>query len=332
LDYFAVGFPVNRIGRLVQAGRMHAAYRVDHRLVAIMNPRCHTLPFALAAILSALLAGCALPAHTQRLDAIIAQEAVYPAVRYGYRCTAGAHRGASVEYRENTVAALKAADADRKYAFIEFDVQYSKDRRMVVYHDQRMLRLHGSLRAIGDASFAELVEITQGEIAAYDEVVGSLAKKINIEIKSRGDFAEDARLADDIIADIRGRQRLNDLLISSISGDLIRYVHQKYPGVPTGQIFWLKSSTYLPFEALTQKLYAEVAATGADYLMLHIANLHNIDALLRHKPRGKTIVFWDFDDTMYIVHKDFSDRLWGDSWFKTVYGFLRFKLAAGNDR
>jgi len=285
----------------------------------------------LAAGLFAVLAGCALPAHTKRLDAIIAQEAVYPGIHYGYRCTAGAHRGASIEYRENTVAALKAADADKKYAFIEFDVQYTRDRRIVVYHDKRMLRLHGSMKAIGDTEFAELVDIAHGEIATYDEVIGSLEKKINIEIKSRGDLQADERLVDAIIADIRGRKRLNDLLISSISGDLIQYVHQKYPGIPTGQIFWLKSSTYLPFDALTQKLYAEVAATGADYLMLHIANLHNIDALLKHKPPGKTIVFWDFDDTMYIVHKDFSDRLWGDSGIKTFFGFLRYKLGANND-
>ena len=26
---------------------------------------------------------------------------------------------------------------------------------------------------------------------------------------------------------------------------------------------------------------------------------------------GKAIIFWDFDDRMYLVHKDPSDRLWG---------------------
>ncbi len=297
-----------------------------------MNPKCRAITLALAAILSALsAAGCALPAHTKRLDTLLEQEAVYPGVGYSYRCTAGAHRGASVQYRENTVAALKAADADPKYAFIEFDVQYAKDQRIVVYHDLRMLRLFGSLKTIGDTDFADLVEITRGEIAAYDEVIGSLEKKINIEIKSRGDLRADERLVDEIIADIRARKRPNDLLLSSISGDVIRYVTHKYPEIPTGQIFWLKSSTYLPFDTLTQKLYAEADATGADYLMLHIANLHNIDALLRYKPKGKTIVFWDFDDTMYIVHKDLSDRLWGDSGVKAFFQFLRYKMSWGTN-
>ena len=134
-----------------------------------------------AALCTALAGGCALPAQTRRLDTLLEQEAVYPGVRYGYRCTAGAHRGASV--------------------------------------------------------------------------------------------------------------------------------------------------TYLPFDGLTQKLYAEASATGADYLMLHTANLHNIDGLLKYKPKGKTIVFWDFDDTMYIVHKDLSDRLWGDSGIETFFQFLRYKLS-----
>lgn len=226
------------------------------------------------------------------------------------------------------MAALKAADKNDRYAFIEFDVQYSKDKRIVVYHDKRMLRLYGSLRAIGNTTFAELSEITRGEIAAYDEVIGILRKKLNIEIKSQGDDQEDRRLVDEIIADIRARQRDNDVMISSISGDVIRYVNRKYPDIPTGQIFWLTSSTFLPLDSLTKKLYEDIGDTRADYLMLHAANLHNIDDLLEFKPRGKTIVFWAFDDTMYIVHKDLSDRLWGDSGIRTVYNFVRYRLAS----
>ena len=85
-----------------------------------------------------------------------------------------------MEYKENTIAALMAADRNSKYAFIEFDVQYSKDGKIVVYHDKRMLRLFGSLRVIGNTTLAELSEISHGEIAAYDEIIGLLKKKLNI--------------------------------------------------------------------------------------------------------------------------------------------------------
>jgi len=279
-------------------------------------------------LLVAMASGCAMPPYIKSLDEILEREGINNRIPYGYRCTAGAHRGASEEYRENTVAALKAADKNSEYAFIEFDVQYSKDRRIVVYHDKRMLRLYGNLSAIGNSTFAELSKITYGEIVAYDEVIGILRKKLNIEIKSRGDHQEDERLVDEIIADIRDRKRDNDVLISSISGDVIKYVNQKYPDIPTGQVFWLTSSTYLHFDALTKRLYEEIRATQADYLMLHVANLRNIDDLLKFKPRGKTIVFWDFSDTIYILHKDLSDRLWGDSGIKTFFQFVRYKFVS----
>lgn len=293
------------------------------------SPREHRFfLFAALILLAAMVSGCSMPPYVTSLDEILEQEGRNNRVRYGYRCTAGAHRGASEEHRENTTAALKAADKNSKYAFIEFDVQYSKDRRIVVYHDKRMLRLYGNMRAIGNTTFAELSKITNGEIAAYDEVIGILKKKLNIEIKSQGDNQEDERLVDEIIADIRARKRDNDVLISSISSDVIKYVNQKYPGIPTGQVFWLTSSTYLHFDGLTKKLYEDISATEADYLMLHVANLRNIDDLLNFKPRRKTIVFWDFDDTMYIVHKDLSDRLWGDSGIRTFFQFVQYKLAS----
>jgi hypothetical protein len=69
-----------------------------------------------------MVGGYAMPPYATSLDEIPEQEGINNRVRYGYRCTAGAHRGASEEHRENTMAALKAADKKSKYAFIEFDV------------------------------------------------------------------------------------------------------------------------------------------------------------------------------------------------------------------
>jgi glycerophosphoryl diester phosphodiesterase len=298
-----------------------------------LPPKEHRfLPVSALILLAATVTGCSMPPYTASLDEILEQEGMGNRVRYGYRCTAGAHRGASEEHRENTMAALKAADKSSKYAFIEFDVQYSKDGRIVVYHDKRMLRLYGNLRAIGDTTFAELSEMSFGEIADYSEVIGILRKKLNIEIKSQGDRQEDERLVDEIIADIQARKRDNDVLISSISRDVIKYVNRNYPAIATGQVFWLTSSTYLHLDVLTKKLYEDISANQADYLMLHVANLRNIDDLLEFKPRGKTVVFWDFDDTIFIVHKDLSDRLWGDSGIRTFCQLVRYKLVSAFQR
>ncbi|MFN2354877.1 MAG: glycerophosphodiester phosphodiesterase [Desulfopila sp.] len=259
------------------------------------------------------MSSCTLPDYVISLENVFEREKMHSRNHYDYRCTAGAHRGASDIYRENTMAALLAAENNDEYGFVEFDVQYAKDGTIVVYHDHRMLRLFGSLKTISDTTYAELSRISDGEIAAYHTVMDRLEKKLNIEIKSQGDSLEDRRLADEIISDIRTRKRTDDILISSISGDVISYISMKYPDIPTGQIFWLTSSTYLPFDALTEKLYARLDETQADYLMLHVANLRNVDDLLKLKPSGITLVFWDFDENIYIVHRNLSDRLWGES-------------------
>ncbi len=292
-----------------------------------MKPVSYLLLFLTGLVLLTLLVGgCGIPPHIRSLDDILEQAGRDNGTHYGFRCTAGAHRGASVTHKENTRVALMAADDDKRYAFIEFDVQYTSDSRMVVFHDKRMLRLFGSLRSIEHTPFADLTEITNGEIAAYDEVMPLLKKKLNIEIKSQGDPEQDQRLADEIVTDIRARKRTKDVLISSISRDVILYINEHYPDIATGQVFWLTSSTYLPFDGLTENLYEEITATQADFLMLHVANLRNIDDLLKLKPRGKTVVFWDFDDTMYVVHKDLSDRLWGTSRIRTFFQWVRYKL------
>jgi len=278
-------------------------------------------------LLALQAAGCAMPRSATNLSDVLKVElGTDRELSCDYWCTAGAHRGSSVDYTENTLEALKTADEEPKYAFIEFDVQYSKDNRIVVFHDKRLFRLFGSLKSIGNTSFAELQDITGGEVCAYDVAMDQLDKRLNVEIKSQGDVEEDERLADELVADLRARKRDKDVLISSISSDVLRYIHERYPEIPTGKIFWLTSSTYLHFDILTRRLYAELDATGADYLLLHVANLRNVEELLKLKPKGKTIIFWDFDDRIYLVHKDLSDRLWGTWGIKNFYQFTQYRL------
>jgi glycerophosphoryl diester phosphodiesterase len=244
-----------------------------------------------------------------------------------YRLTVGAHRGSSVRYRENSLQALRAAEENPGYAFVEFDVQYTRDRQIVLYHDRRLLRLFGKLETIGETSYAELMELTGGEIVLYREAMAVLTKKINLEIKSQGNLGEDMLLADAVIADIRSRGRGSEVMVSSISSEVVRYIKANYPDIRTGQIFWLTWSTYLHLEALTEGLYARFKETDADYLLLHVANLRNIENLLKLKPPGKTVMFWDFDDRMYLVHKDLADRMWGSSAAAEIGQRLWFNMA-----
>ena len=230
-----------------------------------------------------------------------------------YPCTQGAHRGDSVLYVENTLSAIRSARQDPQYKFIEFDVQYSADKQAVVFHDGSLRRIFGERVKVKDATYEELCQLSENQIPTYEQVMTlAVGKPLNIEIKSQGNQADDELLIDYIMTDIRNRGIEDQTLISSISADAIKYVKARYPEMPTGQIFWRKASTYLPFDFLTEGLYQEIDDSKADYLMLHVSNQLNIKDLLRFKPKNKTLVFWDFDNTMYLVHKDPTDRLWSD--------------------
>jgi hypothetical protein len=61
--------------------------------------------------------------------------------------------------------------------------------------------------------------------------------------------------------------------------------------------------------------------------MLHVANFRNMEDLLKLKPEGKTIMFWDFDDHMYLVRENYRDRLWGTSVFRDFWQNIVYLLS-----
>jgi glycerophosphoryl diester phosphodiesterase len=69
------------------------------------------------------------------------------------------------------------------YAFIEFDVQYTGDMQIVLFHDRRLFRLFGKSDALGNTSYADLLQLTGSEFILYQEAMAVLGKKINLKIK-----------------------------------------------------------------------------------------------------------------------------------------------------
>jgi len=106
-----------------------------------------------------------------------------------------AHRGASYNAPENTLAAVKLAwqmDADG----IEIDVHLTRDGQMVVFHDDNTRRFGGSRKPISQCDYSELLKLDVGRFMG-DQFAGEriplLAEVINtvpenkllvIEIKS----------------------------------------------------------------------------------------------------------------------------------------------------
>lgn len=135
-----------------------------------------------------------------------------------------AHRGASLDYPENTMSAFKGAKrlgAD----WIELDVQQTKDGEIIVIHDSNFKRTTGVDKNIWELTYPEVRELDAGlffdeafrgeRIPLLSEVV-AFAKsnhiKLNIELKPSGHETDFEKKVIDIIRDFRFE---NDCVITS---------------------------------------------------------------------------------------------------------------------
>lgn len=79
----------------------------------------------------------------------------------GQGLTLIAHRGYSSEFPENTMPAFEGA-LDIGVDYIETDVQMTKDGRLVLFHDNDLLRITGVEGAVSDYTYAELSAMDAG--------------------------------------------------------------------------------------------------------------------------------------------------------------------------
>jgi glycerophosphoryl diester phosphodiesterase len=117
-----------------------------------------------------------------------------------------AHRGASAERPENTIAAFDEARRQGAEAF-ELDVQLSKDGVPVVYHDRTLRKLGGGVRRVGTLDAAKLEGFDAGAwfgpehcgqtIPRLSQVLDRYVDDVQllIELKLRGSRDEGRRLA-----------------------------------------------------------------------------------------------------------------------------------------
>jgi len=102
-----------------------------------------------------------------------------------------AHRGASAEHPENTLAAFEAAlrsGADG----IELDVRRTADGVPIVYHDRTLSRIGGGRRRVADVDWAELRRLQRGlrrdqRVPLLDEVIDRLADRTTLLVEVKGD-------------------------------------------------------------------------------------------------------------------------------------------------
>lgn len=77
------------------------------------------------------------------------------------------HRGLMARYPENTLPSLKAA-LDAGAAYVEFDLQMSRDQTLYLLHDDTFLRTSGDHRRIFDLEASEISAIHPAHASLFD--------------------------------------------------------------------------------------------------------------------------------------------------------------------
>ena len=100
-----------------------------------------------------------------------------------------AHRGDSHLLPENTVSSIRSGCTSGAEG-VEFDVQITKDGRLVIFHDRDGMRILGDPRGMADYSLAEVKELDAGrwrgtfeKIPTLDEILLCASCSMIVEVK-----------------------------------------------------------------------------------------------------------------------------------------------------
>ncbi len=137
---------------------------------------------------------------------------------------------------ENSLEAFKRA-REAGYG-VELDVQYTKDKKLVVFHDANLKRMCGVDAKVADYDYEELSKFrlkdTDQKIPLFEEVLKTLEDvPLVCEIKTHnGNFND--RLCEDtynLLKDYKG-----DYCIESFSPYLVRWFRDNHPEIIRGQL------------------------------------------------------------------------------------------------
>lgn len=149
-----------------------------------------------------------------------------------------AHRGlfsADQQVPENSLAAFRAAVA-AGYG-VELDVQLTRDHRVVVFHDNNLLRACGIDAPVDAFEYDQLKEFslfgTGERIPLFSEVLETIGGRIPmiVELKSGGDWKTLCQMTRELLEAYRG-----DYCVESFHPLLVRWFYLNAPKMLRGQL------------------------------------------------------------------------------------------------
>ena len=168
-----------------------------------------------------------------------------------------AHRGASADAPENSLAAFDAAIAQRA-DLVELDVRRTADARLVVHHAARRRGV-----AIDRLTYAELVERSRHRPPSLDEVLALCAGRVavDVEIKEPGYEAE-------VVEIVERRLDATQAVVTSFHAEVIETVKSLRPGLRCGLVVGL-GRIRTSRAAVDRAVVDPARLCGADFIAMH---------------------------------------------------------------
>ena len=176
-----------------------------------------------------------------------------------------AHRGASGTAPENTIAAFKKAMVDGCDGF-EFDVQQTKDGKMVIFHDWTLERTSNGNGYVREHTLEELKKLDAGswfseefkeeKIPTLEETLDLIPDHMLINIELKEEYSRE-RGSEKILVDIIQQYPTKNIIVSSFSHNLLKNIKSLDPSIKIGI---LVESTLVNLDKYIENLGFELSA------------------------------------------------------------------------
>jgi glycerophosphoryl diester phosphodiesterase len=231
------------------------------------------------------------------------------AVGFGGGCGGGkapaaigvkAHRGASAEAPENTVAAVALAWRQGAGA-VEIDVRLSADRIPVVMHDESTARTGGRDRPVADQTLAELRELDVGSwkgaafagerIPTLAEVIGAVPEGATLFVEIKVGIAD----LDPILAVIGETRCRGAVVIESGHLEVLHAVRARGPSPPVHWTVFARRGAAGAYLRHPPEVVSRATAAGFAGLALDVRGFDR-RVIRAARKAGLEVGVWTVDD------------------------------------
>ena len=213
-----------------------------------------------------------------------------------------AHRGASYDAPENTVAAFKLGWKQKADA-VELDIWLSKDGKIVCLHDDNTRRTAGLAKAVADQTLAELRSLDAGswkglewqgeKLPTLEEVLAIIpdGKRLVIEIKCGPEVLPELER---VIQD--SGKKPQQLIIIGFSYETMVLAKKRFPLIPVLYLHSYNKDKKTGQLPLLDELIRKASAAGLDGLNLDFKWPIDAAFVQKVKTAGLKLYVWTVDD------------------------------------